>query len=446
LNGKLKTREISLKNENNLKDVQIKDVDTNYDSINARRKCIQTNLNKVNKLGDTGYNSGCVSMARYLCERKPFPLDCDHLLLGCNTGVVDLRVGKHRKTTPDDLIRMSTQITYRIPTEEELLDLELYLEELFPDKKRRQEVLEVVANCLDGSNRDKIVLLCQGKSDSGKTGFVKFLSLAIGDYAATIPREVIYTRRMQSNVARPELIRAINCRVGFVNETASNELMDVGILKQLSGNDKVFFRQLYGTGDEVRTTWTMFIVCNECPYIAPEEEAVWSRMKMIYFESKFTSDAPKTRQEQVEQKKFPRQTAQLDNRMKNLAPIMLYKLVEQYAVNKIIYEKTHGTPPMTILRRDILVYKQKNDPIVLFSKEYIVEAKDNKISCDYVYETYKMWYSKAFPKNKAKNKLQFIKEMSAVLEQPVEKCKYGRTEKECWNDISVSYNVMTEEV
>ena len=47
-------------------------------------------------------------------------------------------------------------------------------------------------------------------------------------------------------------------------------------------------------------------ICNDKPKLPNNDQAAWNRIRVFPFESTFTSNAPNTFEEQLRQKKFPK--------------------------------------------------------------------------------------------------------------------------------------------
>ena len=91
----------------------------------------------------------------------------------------------------------------------------------------------------------------------------------------------------------------------FLQEPDQKDFLNIGILKELSGNDTFYARGLYKKGKEITPMFTVAVICNNPPK-AHGDKAFWNRLRIIPFESTFCDDAPITVDEQLCQKKFPK--------------------------------------------------------------------------------------------------------------------------------------------
>lgn len=61
----------------------------------------------------------------------------------------------------------------------------------------------------------------------------------MGDYAANISVSYITQKRAASNTASPEMVKAIGRRFVVFQEPEENERVNAGLMKEISGNDKI---------------------------------------------------------------------------------------------------------------------------------------------------------------------------------------------------------------
>ena len=77
-------------------------------------------------------------------------------------------------------------------------------------------------------------------------------------------------------------------------------------MKELSGNDTFFARGLYKEGSEITPMFKLTLICNEPPKLPYSDKAAWNRIRVIPFETTFTDAAPDNIEEQIAQKRFPK--------------------------------------------------------------------------------------------------------------------------------------------
>ena len=73
-------------------------------------------------------------------------------------------------------------------------------------------------------------------------------------------------------------------------EPNEDEMVNSGIFKTLTGNDKYYARDLYESGRQAKEYRPMFkfvFICNKLPKLRYSDQATWNRIRVIPFESTF---------------------------------------------------------------------------------------------------------------------------------------------------------------
>jgi phage/plasmid-associated DNA primase len=176
----------------------------------------------------------------------------------------------------------------------------------------------------------------------------------------------------------PELIALIGKLLVFFDEPDKSEMLYSGLLKILTGKDSMFARDLYQKGDSVvkfYCTALAILVCNMEPKLKEEDEALWNRIRVIEFESKFVplEECASTFEQQVFDKKFP-----IDydfvNQVKNLTtPLFLY-LINHW---KLTGGKLLETPECVKIATQS--YKTNLNLVVVFLREYVTSDASSSI-------------------------------------------------------------------
>jgi phage/plasmid-associated DNA primase len=212
----------------------------------------------------------------------------------------------------------------------------------------------------------------------------------LGEYAVKLPTSLIVGKRTQSSAACPELVRAGNgVRWAILQEPDKKDIINIGILKELSGNDSFFARGLFQAGGEIEPMFKLSVICNDPPSIPYSDKATWNRIRVIPFESTFCNDAPDTIEEQLLQKRFPKDpyfSEKIPLLVKTFAWVLLerrkkgIKLVEPEKVKMA----TDG-------------YRKKNDSYQQFVEECIIADPAGRINLPDLYARFKEWYRDSFP-------------------------------------------------
>lgn len=217
-------------------------------------------------------------------------LDSYNYLLGFNNGVYNLRTDSFAKGRPEDFISKSTNINYIKYDENnsEIKAIMTFYTQIFVLKNIRDFVLTRSASFLSGSTRDESFDIYSGKGGNGKSKHMELMSAVFGDYAVNLPIQLITAKRSASNAATPELARTKGARLCIMQEPDTTTKINVGLMKELTGGDKIQARALYGEPVEFKPQFKMVLCCNDKPELPPHDEGTWRRVRNTEFISKFT--------------------------------------------------------------------------------------------------------------------------------------------------------------
>jgi P4 family phage/plasmid primase-like protien len=252
-------------------------------------------FNKIaDSLMDINFKEKVMKEAKYIFHDDQFlnRLDENHHLIGFENGVYDLKLKKFRAGQPDDHISMSTKQQYNKWNDNN--PYAKYIKEFFelvmPIEAVRRYLLTRLSTCLSGENREEIFIFCTGSGSNGKSLTFQLVSEALGDYYISCPITIITRKRNSSNAASPELARMKGVRCGVYQEPGTDEEINVGIFKELSGNDRFMVRGLYSEPIEIRPQLKQFMTTNELPEIKSIDGGTWRRVRVIDFMSKFVEN------------------------------------------------------------------------------------------------------------------------------------------------------------
>ena len=245
-------------------------------------------------LMDISYKEKLMKEARYLFHDENFikRLDENYNLIGFENGVYDLNLKIFRKGHPDDHISMSTNNNYskwsdNNPYAKPIKD---FFSQILPKKEVRDYFLSRLSTCVSGENKEEKFYFCTGSGGNGKSLCFDLTRLSLGDYYISCPITIITRKRGASNAASPELARMKGPRCGVYQEPGIEEELNIGIFKELSGNDTFMVRGLYQDPIEVKPQLKSFMACNDKPIINSDDGGTWRRLRVIDFNSKFVEN------------------------------------------------------------------------------------------------------------------------------------------------------------
>ena len=373
----------------------------------------------ITALGKVKFASAIVDMMRLWYDDKKFWKMHDEKrgLIGFENGVMDLELGIFREGRPDDYITLSAGYNYPVDISEDddiVIATKEFLAKVLPIESVRLYFMDALSRIPAGGNRDKVFLVMTGGTNGGKSATLLLLEHALGGYAGKFPRESgIQSRGNSSSSARPELARVRGKKAMVMQELTQESNFNVGWIKEVTGNDSFFARNIYEKGSEIKPQFILLLFCNTPPNIPNHDEAFCERLRLIPFVSRFVKKdlAPKTKKEQREQHIFPADR-QLNDKLEEMGPAFMYLLIKRYLETK----GQDLVEPKEVLA-SIDEYKSQNDVIQQFVDQRIVQDEDAELSLGIAYLEFTAWYKECYPayNRGVQSRPEFMKNFSRVI-------------------------------
>ncbi len=233
----------------------------------------------------TRSNNTKKAMVKELEHRVPIlpkNMDTDKMSVNCKNGIIDLRCGK---LMPHDINKFMTKmLNVQLPENPKSPRLWLdFLSDIFGDDRELVRYIQkAVGYSLSGSTNEQCVFFLYGTGRNGKSTFLEIVRYIMGDYATNIQPETIMVRPSQGS-ANSDIARLKGAR--FVTSVEPNEGMRIneGLLKQLTGDDVVTARKLYGDEFEFKPEFKLWMATNHKPIIRGTDTGIWRRIHIIPF-------------------------------------------------------------------------------------------------------------------------------------------------------------------
>lgn len=386
--------------------------------INTRIKQIQK---MIGNLKSAPFKNNVMKECQEVFYDKRFKdkLDKNPALFPFKNGVYDLTTNIFRPGRPEDFISTTSPVDYVEYSEddEEVQNCFDFLEKVFPDKHVRQYFLDVSSDIFMGGNHQKHVYFWTGEGDNAKSITQNIFEKMLGHLSIKFNTTVITGKKVQSGAANPELARAGGgVRMATLEEPNSDEMINIGILKNLSGNDTFYARDLFEKGKEGREITPMFklvFICNKLPKLRYNDKAVWNRIRVIPFESTFCradDPAPDSYEEQLRQKRFP-MDKDFARKIPNMVQAFAWLLL-RHRIN--IKERIEPEK----VRIATAVYRKENDIYRQFIEECIAEDKDKTLTLIELYAQFKDWFKDSLPSHTLPIKNEVEEYFARIWDEP----------------------------
>lgn len=399
-----------------------------YDEKSKRLSDISIQLKK------SGYKDGVLRECKCLFTDEKFEelLDSKPHLVGFENGVYDLRMHEFREGLPDDFISFSTGRYYKEFNEssEDAKEIDAFFKSVFTNNNVRAYVKDILACILDGGIRQERFYVFTGSGSNGKSKILELVQKAIGEYYCILPIALLTQKRAASNSAQSELERTKGRRFAVMQEPGENEKINTGLMKELSGGDRILTRGLFKEPIEFRPQFKMIMTCNELPEVASDDGGTWRRIRVVEFTSKFTDTPDKTKKNEFAidmelSEKFDRWADTFVSMMihhhKNLDPNKIVEPVE-------VRIATEG-------------YKKNNDVIGQYTAEKITREENptgKRLLLSKAFSDFRGWANQAMQKGK---KLPDRNQFRAYMEKT-----YGvyPADGKGWKNISIISDAVAE--
>lgn len=218
---------------------------------------------------------------------------------------------------------------------------------------------------------------------NGKSKLVELFLAALGDYGVTLPIALITQKRGSSSGANPELARTRGRRFCIFQEPGENERLNIGIMKEMTGGDKIQARELYCPPFEFKPQFKLVLMCNDKPKIASDDEGTWRRMAVLEFLSRFRKNPNPQNPNEFAADLY------LSQKLPRWREQFILILIEYY--NKK-YSVEGLKEPLSV-RRATEEYQKDSDLYAQFRDDQFKRDKFGTVKLDESYITFKSWFS-----------------------------------------------------
>jgi putative DNA primase/helicase len=227
------------------------------------------------------------AMQRIAKGRKGIRLPADSLdasprLLGTPDGVVVLGDdgAEHRngEWAKDRYITMRTSVPWVKGKTSPMWDE--FLDRFQPDVEVREWLQRITGYTLLGANTDRLLIVQQGKTSTGKSTFAEAVRTVLGDYGGVMTSSIL--RDNSDDKPRPDLLGVFSQRLIVAEELSQAVHLHADQMKRITGGTAIKARgmrsNVYITKRPAFTPW---IVTNEVPTIEGADSALLRRVIVV---------------------------------------------------------------------------------------------------------------------------------------------------------------------
>jgi phage/plasmid-associated DNA primase len=378
------------------------------------KKNLETKIKDINmlisKLKNENYRTTILKSAKDSFHVEEFEKLCDKnhyltALSNCVLEVVDKKV-RPRSGKPEDYILKYSPIEYPFDYKWEsfwVKEVMYWFKQItVGDNDLRHYFLKRLSSFLRGQNPEKLFDVWTNEGNGGKSMLAKTLQFIFGSYFIDFPVSLLTGGNgKNSSGPSPELAQAINARGAILSEPDDRDAMKGGMIKRITGGDRIFTRALHDNGGSMELTFKTIMVCNRIPDIANVDKALIRRFVIMPFLGTWCDDCPEKEDDQFRMRKFKIDPF-FETKIPELAKGLLWIIVQYYT-----HYAEEGLKFPAIVEEYIKKHWEDNDWYLQFIAEKIEYAykdgdkkeidTDAKLNASDIYKEFKVWFREYYP-------------------------------------------------
>ena len=295
-------------------------------------------------------------------------VDCDPWLLCVRNGTVDLKTGKFLAHERNNFITKMAEVEYE--PEANCPEWKKFIREIMDYNNELIRYIQTVCGwAITGDTSEQTLFILYGSGANGKSTFLNTLMHILRDYAIATPTETFMSRKGEQ--IGNDLARLRGTRFVTTTETEQGKKLAEPLVKQITGNDRITARFLYGEYFSFQPTFKVFMATNHKPSIRGSDHGIWRRIKLIPFTTRISEE---------KQDKF------LETTLKAEASGILNWLIE----GALRWQKEGlKAPPVVLSATD--EYRSEMDVIGSFVKDCCAQRPGTIIKVRELYKAYQKW-------------------------------------------------------
>jgi len=392
------------------------------------RKRVCMNIHGM--IGNTCNKKNIMTEAADLFYDKYFTskLDENVNLLCFNNGVYDFKENCLRMGKPEDYISKTTRIDY-IPLTESTRPIQVEIEDfmckLFPDPQLRKYMWEHLGSTLIGGNKNQTINNYIGVGQNGKSVLIQLMEDVLGDYKGDVALSLITEKRGSIGGVSPEIVGLKGIRFAVMQEPSKDDVINEGMMKQLTGGDKVQGRALYSDVVSFTPQFKMVVCANYFMEIKSQDHGTWRRIRAVEFESLFTENPTADDPDKPHQFKLDKNIIDKFKKWKTVFMAMLVDIAIQ----------TKGM--VTDCDRVLAYtneYRKNQDLVAGFMADSIVQNQGSKLQKRNLQQAFKEWMTE-----NGGNKKVNIRDLNERMDKT-----YGKYTATGWKNVALITDIEHE--
>jgi putative DNA primase/helicase len=312
----------------------------------------------------------CVESATWIKELNISSdlLDTNPWLLNVKNGTIDMRNWEFREHRQGDFITKVANVEYDPQADCPLW--KQFIREIMDYKTDVINFLQTAVGwAMTGDISEQTMFILYGTGANGKSTFLNTIMYLLGEYAIATSTESLKRKNGDQNTN--DIARLRGTRFVTTTEAEQGRRLSEPIIKQITGNDRMTARFLYGEFFNFVPTFKIFMATNHKPVIKGTDHGIWRRIKLIPFTTRMAEE---------------KQDKSLEEKLKAEASGILNWLLEGTA--RWNREGLKAPPAILNATED---YRGEMDVIGNFVKECCIQKPGLTIRVRELFKAYQEW-------------------------------------------------------
>jgi putative DNA primase/helicase len=218
---------------------------------------------------------------------KTDDLDKDPWLFNVRNGTIDLRTGEIREQRPEDIITRIANVDY-----DPAADCPSWKKFLMEIMNYDADLIHFLQNAagwaVTGDTSEQTMFILFGSGANGKSTFLNTIMNLLGDYAIATPTETFMKKN--GDQITNDIARLRGTRFVTTTEAEHGKRLSEPLIKQITGNDRMTARFLYGEFFNFTPTFKIWVATNHKPVIKGTDHGIWRRIKLVPFTTRIEEE------------------------------------------------------------------------------------------------------------------------------------------------------------
>lgn len=302
--------------------------------------------------------------------------DREPMLLGMANGVVDLRNGEFRPGKPDDFIRARSEVVFdpaaECPTWRKFL-----LEIFGGDHELVFFLQRLLGYGITGLTTEHVFPILWGEGRNGKSTMLETLGDVLGNDLATSSQAdaLMDAARGGGDGPKPFVYALRGKRLVWASESNEGRRINEGLVKQLTGGDRLNVRTLHSKPVEFKPTHLLLLITNHKPHINADGSAIWERVLLIPFTQQFVDDP----RGELQHKRDPYLKQKLKAELPGIVNWLISGCLE--------WQEIGLKAPKTV-QSATADYREDEDTLAIFEEEKLTCGDKREVKASALYKAY----------------------------------------------------------